>query len=73
MPFGRELPSGEKSGIFFPQKRVPRFFHGGYGVMAAQQVVVLLARVRSSLVTPQESDFVQGRIFVCLGDFLYFG
>ena len=26
--------------------------HGGYGVMAAQQVVVLLARVRSSLATP---------------------
>jgi hypothetical protein len=32
--------------------------------MAAQQVVVLLARVRSSLVTPQESDSIKGRIFV---------
>lgn len=31
MSFGRELPFSKKSGIFFPQKRPSRFFHGDYG------------------------------------------
>ena len=38
--------------------------HGGYGVMAAQEVVVLLARVRSSLATPTKISAYTAGIFV---------
>lgn len=34
---------------------IPRA-HGGHGVVVAQEVVVLLVRVRSSLVTPSRID-----------------
>ena len=44
--------------------------HGGYGVVVAQEVVVLLVRVRSSLATPTKISAYTAGIFVLVEVFL---
>ncbi len=71
MSFARELPFSKKSGIFFPQKRPSRFFHGDYGeeVITAGCGPVIEGSIPSSHPTSIPAPYGAG-VFVLVKMFL---